>query len=142
MSKIIILVSCVNEKDSVSRPAHLLYTSDWFKKTSQYADQNSDNWFILSALYYLVHPDQIIKPYDLTLKSMGKEARRNWAVQVWTMLSPFLSPSDKVVFLAGKIYRENLIEPIRCLNCSAEIPMEGLRIGEQKHWLLQHLGGD
>lgn len=82
MSKIIILVSCVNEKDSVSRPARLLYISDWFKKASQYADQNSDNWFILSALYYLVRPDQIIKPYNLTLKSMGKEARRNWAVRV------------------------------------------------------------
>ncbi len=142
MPKRIILVSCVSEKDIIAQPARLLYISDWFKKASQYADQNSDNWYILSALYYLVRPDQIIMPYNLTLRSMGIEARKNWAAQVWTMLSPFLSPSDKIVFLAGKIYRENLLEPIRCIHCSVEIPMEGLRIGEQKHWLLQHLGGD
>ena len=77
MSKIIIQVSCANKKDLVSRPARLLYISDWFKKASQYADQNSDNWFILAALYYLVRLDQIFKPYNLTLKSMGEEARRN-----------------------------------------------------------------
>jgi hypothetical protein len=35
-----------------------------------------------SALNCLVCPDLIIKPDNLTLKAMGKEARRNWAVRV------------------------------------------------------------
>jgi hypothetical protein len=49
-------------------------------------------------------------------------------------------PGDNVVFLAGKIYRENLIDPIIKSGCNVEIPMEGLRIGKQKSWLNRQLG--
>jgi hypothetical protein len=50
-----------------------------------------------------------------------------------------LQPGDHVVFLAGIKYRENLIDPIREMGCSVEIPMEGLGIGKQLSWLKQQL---
>jgi hypothetical protein len=129
MPKKIILVSCVSKKNLSPLPDCSLYISDWFKKAAQYASQFSAEWYILSAKCGLVLPDQVIEPYNITLKSMRKDARRNWARQVWTMLEPFVSPGYTVVFLAGEIYRENLVESVIRQNCYVIIPMEGLNIG-------------
>jgi cytoplasmic iron level regulating protein YaaA (DUF328/UPF0246 family) len=140
MPKKIILISCVKQKESIPLQARSLYISDWFKKASHYASQNSNEWYILSARYGLVLPTQIIEPYNITLKSMSNQERKNWADRVWITLKPLIMPGDNVVFLAGKIYRENLIDPIIKSGCNVEIPMEGLRIGKQKSWLNRQLG--
>jgi hypothetical protein len=50
-----------------------------------------------------------------------------------------LRPGDHVVFLAGEAYRAGLIDAIRGMGCTVEIPMEGLGIGQQLHWLKEHL---
>jgi len=39
----------------------------------------------------------------------------------------------------GVAYRTGLIGGIRDLGCTVEVPMEGLRQGEQLHWLNEHL---
>jgi cytoplasmic iron level regulating protein YaaA (DUF328/UPF0246 family) len=137
MSKKIVLVSCVSKKSTIACPARSLYTSDWFIKAARYADQTSQEWYILSAKYGLVHPDQVLEPYNTTLKTMDKRARQAWAEWVFASLQPRLSPGDTVIFLAGQAYREFLADRISRLGCKIEIPMEGLRIGEQLHWLSQ-----
>jgi hypothetical protein len=139
MSKKIVLVSCVNEKKTSACPAKFLYVSPWFKKAALYADQVGDEWYILSAKYRLVHPDQILEPYNKTLKTMSKINRKNWANGVFSALKPHLQSCDSVIFLAGKVYREFLVDPISSMGCKISIPMEGLRIGEQMHWLDQKL---
>lgn len=141
MSKTIVLVSCVSEKRTTACPARDLYTSDWFTKAARYAGQIADEWYILSAKYGLVHPDQVLEPYNTTLKTMGKSARQAWAEQVFASFKSRLSSDDTVVFLAGQAYREFLLARIARLGCKTEIPMEGLRIGEQMQWLNRHLKG-
>ena len=116
-------------------PARDLYTSDWFLKASSYAVKNSNRWFILSAKYGLLDPDDVIEPYDKTLNNMPVKARRDWAVKVLDELIPQLNNGDQVVFLAGMKYREFLVDPLYARGCQVEIPMEGLRIGEQLSWL-------
>ncbi len=139
MSKKIVLVSCVSEKSITPSPARILYSSDWFIKAARYASQIADEWYILSAKFGLVHPDQVLEPYNTTLKTMGKSARQAWAERVFASLQPRLSSGDTVIFLAGQVYREFLLERISRLGCKIEIPMEGLRIGEQMQWLNQHI---
>ncbi len=141
MGKNIYFVSCVKKKRIHPSPAKDLYISDWFKKASQYANQEADEWFILSAKYFLVHPDQVIEPYDLTLKSMQVEERKHWANRVLQMLKPLLSTDDKLTVLAGKDYREYLIKLFNQEGYKVNIPMEGLRNGEQKSWLKKNLTG-
>lgn len=141
MPKVIALVSCVSVKTTLKSPARSLYISDWFQKASRYATQISDEWYILSAKYHLVDPDQVIEPYNLTLKNMGKNARKDWARQVLDKLQPKLNPGVTVIFLAGQAYREFLLDPIIRMGCNVSIPMEGLGIGEQLHWVNQHLQG-
>ena len=116
-----------------------LYKSSWFAKASELADRRADQWFILSAKHGLLDPDRVIAPYDLSLKSMTAAGRRIWAKGVLRSLLPRLKGSDDVVFLAGNVYRENLVSPIREHGCGVEEPMEGLRIGEQLNWLNEQL---
>lgn len=135
MSKTIALVACVSKKNKSPMSARDLYISDWFLKASAYADRISDQWFILSAKYGLLDPDDVIDPYDETLNKMPVKARRDWAVRVQDELIPQLNYGDQLVILAGMKYREFLVDPLGARGFQVEIPMEGLRIGEQLSWL-------
>jgi len=139
MTRKIALVSCVSQKRSRPAPAQDLYISDLFRKASAYACLVADQWYILSAKYGLVPPDEIINPYNVTLKQLPAAERRAWASRVVADLRRVLKPGDHVVFLAGEAYRAGLIDAIRALGCTVEIPMEGLGIGQQLHWLKEHL---
>lgn len=134
------LIACVSKKNSTPMPARDLYISDWFRKASTYAAHTADKWCILSAKYGLVAPDAVIEPYDETLNKMGAAARRAWARQVVEGLRRVLQPGDHVVILAGNRYRQDLIGPIQQMGCTVEVPMEGLKIGEQLRWLKQRVG--
>lgn len=139
MARKIALVACVSKKNPMPMPARDLYISDWFRKASAYAMRVADEWYILSAKYELVVPDAVIEPYDETLNRMPVAARRAWAKRVLEDLNRVLQSGDHVVILAGKKYRENLVNPIQQMGCSVEIPMEGLGIGKQLRWLKQQL---
>ena len=75
----IALVSCVSKKQTSLMPAKDLNCSDWFIKVSKYVQIIADQWFILSAKHGLVHPDEMIAPYDKTLNKMKADERREWA---------------------------------------------------------------
>lgn len=92
-------------------------------------------WFILSAKHGLVHPDAVIAPYDETLNNMPVAARGDWAERVKSQLAKSLPNVEEVVMLAGRRYRENIEMHLRTRFKSVEVPMEGLRIGEQLRWL-------
>lgn len=140
MGRKIALVSCVETKKPVAGPAGTLYDSDWFRKASSYARQIADEWYILSAKHGLLDPETIIEPYEKTLKTMPKPERAAWARGVIPQLQQVLRPGDRVVFLAGKDYRENLVQPVGQMGCHVEIPMKGLSFGPQKAWLKENLG--
>lgn len=135
----IYLIACVVRKHPAPMKARDLYSSTWFKKASELADRRGDQWFILSARHGLLDPDHVIEPYDLPLNSISATDRRKWAKNVVRSLLPRLSSLDRVVILAGKLYRENLVSPIHEHGCKVEIPMDGLRIGEQLGWLNEQL---
>ena len=136
---VIHLLSCVSKKQRVAAPARDLYTSAWFRKARSFAESTEYPWFVLSAKHGLVHPDEVIAPYDLTLNSMPAPARRQWASRTLAQLEPHLQGVESVVFLAGQRYREFLEAPLRDRGLVVSVPMEGLRIGEQLRWLTRRL---
>jgi hypothetical protein len=139
MPQTIALVACVKTKANQPRPARDLYVSDWFVKASAYAEKVADAWYILSAKHGLVGPNEMAAPYEKTLKQMPVAERRAWADQVFQDLCAVaVKPGDRIVILAGKDYREHLVEPLQAFGCRVEIPMEGLRFGNQKSWLKRH----
>ena len=129
------LVSCVSTKLDIPAPAKNLYVSSWFLKARVCVEATALPWFILSAKYGLVAPNEVIQPYNLTLRNMGVSQRRNWAEPVIEALDEHLDGVDSVVFLAGKAYRENLAPAFRQRGIQVLVPMEGLRNGQQLSWL-------
>ena len=133
MMKRIVLLSCVKAKLAYPAKAKELYVSDLFKKSYAYAQSIlPDKVFILSAKYGLIDCEERIEPYELTLNTMGAKERMVWSSKVIKQLAIKSDlEHDKFIFLAGERYRKYLLPSIK----NVEIPMEGLRIGEQMAWL-------
>lgn len=133
--KTVYLVSCVAKKRSGVHAAKDLYDSPLFRKARAYAETRADAWYILSAKYGLVEPNAQISPYDRTLNNMGMAERRQWGFAVFDQLRTQVETGDTVVFLAGQRYREFIEKPLQECGVAVEVPMGGMRIGEQLSWL-------
>ena len=129
----IILISCVSKKLPNKSKARDLYVSALFKKNLRFAQKlDPDHIFILSAKYGLVDLDDEIEPYDLTLNTMSTAEIRLWANGVLRQLAEVSDlQQDHFIFLAGDKYRKYLLPRLK----NVEIPLQGLRIGEQLHRL-------
>lgn len=131
----IYLVSCVGLKRNEPSLARDLYISSWFSKARRYVETTSCPWFILSAEYGLVRPDQMIAPYERTLNAMRIVDRRQWANRVIVQLDEAIPDLVRAVFLAGGRYREFVARHLLDHGVEVDVPMAGLRIGEQLSWL-------
>jgi hypothetical protein len=131
--KKIVLISCVSQKLTHRSKAKDLYISPLFKKNLAYARRlNPDAIYILSAQYGLLDLETEIEPYNLTLNTMSASDIRKWAERVIHQLRQMANlQDDHFIFLAGLKYRKYLLPHLS----SYEIPLEGLRIGEQLHIL-------
>jgi hypothetical protein len=131
--KKIVLISCVKSKLNAPAKAKDLYTSDLFRSALQYAYfLKADKIFILSAKYGLVDLEQVIAPYEMTLKTMGEPQKRAWANTVINSLRQKTNlQSDLFIILAGEDYRKYLIPSLK----HYEVPLEGLAFGQQLHEL-------
>ncbi len=132
--KKIVLLSCVSKKKDYETTAENLYESTLFKLSLGYAKGlNADKIYILSALYGLVELIDIIKPYNKTLNEMGKKDRIMWSKMVLKQMESkkIELNNDKFIILAGNRYREYLLDYIK----NYEIPLMGMRIGEQLSYL-------
>lgn len=127
----IYLVSCTSMKSENVSVAGELYISDWFQKAKAYVQALGVEWLVLSAEHGLIHPDQIIFPYDRTLTTMTANERKRWGSGVIRQLET-LPKNAPLVILAGKHYRA----PIESwASDRVTAPMAGMGIGEQKAWL-------
>lgn len=134
------LVSCVSAQREVPGPAKDLYQSDWFTKARRYVEAIGSPWFILSARHGLIGPDDVISPYEQTLNTMGVSARRAWADMVRDQMGKRMPNASHIVVLAGGRYREFLMNYLRRRSDAVDVPMLGLRGGEQSVWLGNHVG--
>jgi hypothetical protein len=129
----IVLISCVSLKLNHKAKAQDLYISPLFKKNLQYARTlRPDKIFILSAKYGLVGLDDEIDTYNVTLNEMRADEIKAWSAHVLEQLKVKTDiTTDEFIFLAGTNYRKYLLPHIS----NYQIPMEGLQIGKQLHWL-------
>ena len=125
----------MSKKRSNIASAKDLYLSHWFIKARNFVEARDRPWFILSAEHGLVAPDELLEPYEKSLNTMSVSDRRDWAEKVISQMSEKMPKAQSVVFLAGRRYREFLEDHLRNQGVFVEVPMEGLRIGEQLAWL-------
>lgn len=131
------LVSCVGKKRGYPAQAKELYASEWFFRARAFVERKGCPWFILSARWGLVAPEQGIEPYEQTLNDMPIAERRQWANRVQRQMEESLPAGGRCVVLAGLRYREFLMDYLT-QRFNVEVPMKGLAIGQQLRWLADH----
>lgn len=131
--KHVALIACCKGKLSYPAPARELYQGSLFKKSLAYVTSlGPDTILILSALHGVVHIDQVIEPYEVTLNTMKRNERDEWTACVLGQLRGYADlEHDRFTFLAGARYREGLVKHIK----QVEVPLEGMGIGVQLQWL-------
>lgn len=91
--------------------------------------------FIFSALYGLLEPDQLVDPYDLALTNLAAGDRRRWGEHVVAELAARLPLDGAVLEVhAGSAYRKAIAEPLRRRGARINVPLAGLRLGQQLAW--------
>ena len=110
-----------------------MYISTLFKLNLRYAEKlNPDGVYILSAKYGLLNLEQDIDPYEQTLNNMRADEVKRWANQVIDQIKKIcVIEETEFVFLAGEKYRKYLLPHLN----NVQIPLKGLRIGEQLQML-------
>lgn len=128
------LVGCVKTKLDHAAPARDLYVSDLFMGRRRAIENRATRWFIISAQYGLVEPDEPIEPYERSLADLTVAERRDWASKVLLSLRAKLGDLSKYKFEihAGANYFDfGLAEGLRMAGAGLVIPTKGLRQGEQ-----------
>jgi hypothetical protein len=126
----------VKSKRTFAAAAKDLYTSALFTKERAYAERTGVPWYILSAKYGLVRPDESIEPYEMYLPETAPSYRRAWGARVIEQLGNCEGPlQGKVIEIhAGAAYLEALRSGLTKLGALVTEPLEGLRLGERLAW--------
>lgn len=103
------LVGCGSAKRDDPSPARDLYTSGYFSKKREYAEELADRWYVLSAEHGILLPDSTIDPYDTSIDDLDQEELESWSSTVIETISLLEDDAIEIDLLAGRGY----IEPIR-----------------------------
>lgn len=135
----IVLVSCVKRKLNHPAPARDLYVSTLFRAAREWAEREGDAWFILSAKYGLLSPEQQIEPYEQTLQGAPVAEKRVWATEVREQMerAGILVEGHTLIWLAGMDYQREL-RPL--LKLPQQNPLEGMSQGVRVQWLQRENG--
>lgn len=131
----IALISCTKSKRGTPSPAALLYTSTLFNKSLLCAQTIARRTYILSAKHGLLNLDDKIDPYELSIKSLSKPERSQWASKVGGKLRQVVSAKDTVHLLAGREYYKPLIQHFKDIGCTVSYPLQGKSLGNRVSWL-------
>jgi hypothetical protein len=137
-TRAVFLVSCVSKKASTRAPAKDLYLSPWFVKARRYVESTGRPWYVLSAEYGLVHPYEVIEPYDKTLNKVSAGERRLWAAWILGQARARMPNASCIIIFGGKHYREYLVDKLKSVYGAVLAPLAKYRIGEQLQWLDRH----
>lgn len=130
--KPLILVACSKKKLDHPARAKELYCSTWFKLARAYAERwaelSGGKWYILSAKHGIVHPDNILEPYDFALADMPYDERMSWAWWISWGLRLLMKEQDLsiVVGIGGVRYFEYVTGVGGII-----LPLAGMGIGKQ-----------
>lgn len=136
MKRKIGLIATARTKGHERSRASLLYESPLFRKTIAYASHHYDASYLFSAKHNLLHPDDYIDPYDVSIRTFSKKQRQYWATTVIEQLSNYESPDNVTIYLhGGTIYRDVLEPLLVAYGFNYHVPLKGLGIGAQLAWL-------
>ena len=137
-----VLLGCVSQKHGRPMAAKDLYRSELFRRRRLYAEASGVPWWIVSAEYGLVDPDQKIAPYDTRIARLQPSDRQRLAESVASDLEREIGPltGKRLEVHAGEEYVQAVGPALRRRGAQLTRPLLGLRIGEQLAWYGKRLG--
>ena len=136
---LIALVGCVKRKAPGPARAGELYESALFRDRRGDVETRAARWFILSAKYGLVEPEDLIEWYDLDLSDLSRQERREWAAGVLATLRAKLGDLAGYRFEvhAGQSYFDFGLEAgLVASRAAVNIPTRGLAYGLQRQYYI------
>ena len=135
----VVIAQCTGSKRDGEHPARDLYDeSDYFRKQRAYAESNADKWFIQSALYGLLRPDDVVESYDKHAKDVDDP--ETWAAEIAADLSSTVPATATVEVLGGSRYADPLTPELERLGFEVIEPLRGQMIGKRKQLLIEKTG--
>ncbi|MFQ4143301.1 DUF6884 domain-containing protein [Chlorogloeopsis sp. ULAP02] len=136
--KTLYLVAGCGKQTNQKAAAKEVYCSQHFQACRKYA-QSQGGWKILSPLYKVLEPEEIISPYDLSPRSLSPNEHQQWAQEVARRIMQKTNPDTEIIFLTVKLYQKQVIPILKAHKYVIRTPMEGLGIGQQIRWLTDKL---
>jgi hypothetical protein len=133
------LISCSKSKGGHSDLARNMYVSPLYRKSVMVAEGWGLSFSILSAKHGLLDPDEVIEPYDLTLKGASKQFKSEWARRVYAQIKSSIDPKKQLIVLAGDDYYAPLVEAGADHLMNFFAPMRGLSLGNRLVFLNQSI---
>lgn len=136
------LLSCTKRKlQSAARAVELYSASPGFRLALEYARRHAKHVVILSAKYGAVRPDQLLTPYEETLKGARRARKREWAGQTYAVLRtmPEYQSATSLLWLAGRDYYEDLLALVGRDGKASHLPLARMPQGKQRQWLSRQL---
>ena len=131
----IVLVGCSQTKAPAAAPARDLFVGPLFRKARLYAERSGAPWYVLSAKFGLLDPDEVVSPYDVYLGNCSVQYRSAWGGWVVAQLAEREQLSGAVVEVhAGRTYCAPLEKALAEAGVRLEQPLAGLSQGKQLAW--------
>jgi hypothetical protein len=132
----VILIGCVKTKHATASAAAQLFAGPLFEGRRRYVASTRLPWYILSAKFGLLAPEDVIGPYDVYLADQGLAYRRAWGEFVAAQLEQRLPDlrGRTIEVHAGAAYAEPLRDPMTARGAVLATPLAHLRQGEQLAW--------
>ncbi|MDK3256583.1 DUF6884 domain-containing protein [Blastococcus capsensis] len=131
----VVLVGCSGSKAPGPAPAAELFTGVAFRKARDLAARSGKPWYVLSAKFGLLHPDEVIASYDAYLPKQSARYRSAWADWVVAQLGERHALRGMTVEAhAGGAYCEPLIRPLANVGATLTQPLAGLGLGRRLAW--------
>jgi hypothetical protein len=129
------LLATARKKEEQPAPAKEFYKSPLFRKTVQYAEQHYDRFYFYNAKDGLLLPDQIMEPYDVSIRTFSISEKREWAKNVVHDLIKLETTVNYQLYLhGGRVYRDFIEPELECNRITYEVPLKGMGIGQQLAW--------
>lgn len=107
-----------------------MYTSNLFAAARDYAESTGDSWCIISAKHKVVHPADVIEPYEAKLPTRDDDAYWWGELVVWQLTVAF-GRQIHLEMLMGADYCKPIREWAGLKLIEVSEPLSGLQIGER-----------
>jgi hypothetical protein len=133
------IITCGSDKQYKKCPAKEMYIGSLFVASRKYVESvYGNNYCILSAKYHLLHPDDIIEPYDMFLGKFKKEEKQEWWRITSNMLLEEFSENTEYEFYAGKDYIEGILPVLDKAGRKYNCYLNDLGMGYKIQWFQHH----